>query len=68
MPTIDAIVLSKDRKVATVHYDTHSVKVSHDTDVTQLVHEFFVEPYAKYQRSLEETMWIITLPEYKEVA
>lgn len=68
MSTIDSIVLSKDRKTATVHFDTHSVNLRHDTDVVPLLTDMFLEPYAQYKRSLEDTMWIVTMPELKEVA
>lgn len=60
---LDKIVISQDRRTATVHFDTHSVNLSSDQDVAALVTELFVEPSARLARSHEDTMWIITLPE-----
>lgn len=62
---LDKIVISKDRTTATVHFDTHSVNLSHDKDVTGLVHELFVAPAERIARSLEDTA-IITLPSLEE--
>lgn len=57
------IVVSKDKKRATIHFDTHSVNLSSDQDVTELIHELYIEPELKFLRSIENTMWINTLPE-----
>lgn len=59
------IVVNRARTQATVHFDTHSVNLHSDTDVTSLVHELFLEPTAKLIRSEEDTA-IITLPELNE--
>ena len=65
---LNGIMISQDKKRAVVHFDTHSVTLSHDVDVTVLVQEFFIEPQARLQRSLEETQWIITMPSLEEDA
>lgn len=57
------IIVSQDKKRATVHFDTHSVNLSSDTDVTELIHEMWIEPELRLIRSFEDTQWIITLPE-----
>lgn len=59
------IVVNMARTSATIHFDTHSVNVHSDTDVTKLVHELFIEPTMKQIRSEEDTA-IITLPEVDE--
>lgn len=41
---LDKIVLSKDRKSAVVHFDTHSVLVHSDEDVMVLIWEIIIEP------------------------
>lgn len=65
---LNGIMISQDKRSAVVHFDTHSVNLSHDQDVTVLVQEFFIEPQARLQRSMEDTMWIITLPSEEEAA
>lgn len=62
---LDKIVISSNRSKATVHFDTHSVDVSSDKDVADLVHELFIAPQQQYQRSLDDTA-IITLPTLEE--
>lgn len=68
---LDKIVLSKDRKNATVHFDTHSVHFSSDEDVMVLIYEIIIEPSIKnreywaemdrrYLESLEKTQEIKT--------
>lgn len=59
------IVVNMARTQATVHFDTHSVNVHSDQDVTKLVNELFIEPTAKLIRSEEDTA-IITMPELDE--
>lgn len=67
---LDKIVISKDRKEARVHFDTHSVGFYHsDGQVLQLVWEIVFEPSIRleayhlrkqeeYERSLEKTQEI----------
>lgn len=55
---LDKIVISRDKKSAIVHFETHKVTLSSDQDVTSIVYEMFIEPEIKFQRSLEETAWI----------
>lgn len=66
---LDKIVLSKDRKNAVVHFDTHSVRFSSDEDVMVLIYEIVIEPSLKnkeywdemdrrYLLSLEDTVKI----------
>ncbi len=44
---LDKIVLSKDRKRAIVHFDTHSVRFTSDEDVMVLIYEIIIEPSIK---------------------
>ena len=60
---LDKIVISKDKKSAIVHFESHKVILSSDQDVTSIVHEMFIEPETRFQRSLEETAWIIQTEE-----
>lgn len=66
---LDKIVLSKDRKSAVVHFDTHSVMFHSDEDVMILIYEIIIEPSIKnaeywdemerrYINSLEDTQII----------
>jgi hypothetical protein len=66
---LDKIVLSKDRKSAVVHFDTHSVHFHSDCDVMVLIYEIIIEPslqnvayWAEMERrhinSLEDTVEI----------
>lgn len=41
---IDKIILSKDRRSAVVHFDTHSITLSSDKDIVALLFEMIIEP------------------------
>lgn len=47
---LDKIVISRDRHSACIHFDTHSVTVHSDEDVTELIDEIIFAP----SRRLEE--------------
>lgn len=52
---LDKIILSRDKKIATIVLDTHSYSISSDGDVMELVQEIVVEPGQRAERSEEIT-------------
>lgn len=51
---LDKIVLSKDRKSAVVHFDTHSVRFHSDEDVMAMIYEIIIEPSLQNKAYWEE--------------
>lgn len=51
---LDKIVISKDRKNAVVHFDTHSVHFSSDEDVMVLIYDIIIEPSLRNKEYWDE--------------
>lgn len=67
---LDKIVLSQDRKVALIVFDTHVVCFSSDEDVMSLVLEILIEPSLRYEALLarcNEDTWVPEVEILREV-
>lgn len=61
---LDKIVISKDRHSARIYFETHSVGVHSDGDVTELIEEIVFAPSRRLEekhRLAEETTAIIDM-------